>query len=444
MKILLTLLIVAIANTHSTAQKTAKETLYFDHNKADLSVSSKSELDETIQKIKGKNIAQIKISGYTDNDGSDTYNTTLSQKRALTVLNYLVTKEFDKKKIKIGCYGEQQAVATNDDSKGKQQNRRVDILIEFVGFSVPKGFTVGYQKLKINPNKDTIIKINSRGTLLHVQANSFVDQRGKPVKETVTLNFREYKNSAEIAFSDITMIYTNEEGEFRFNSSGMFELTGTVNEEPVEIKKGKGLKIDYALAKKNHDISFFRLNDEKNNWEKIQDIKPNKRKIYDKLVFWSTTTKLINGLYVEEKVVDSIFYGDDPGHIYPLIIAGLSIVGFGVYNCDQIYRLPNPVAITAKYVDFDGKEIENLNVVSLIDLEYNGAFSFDPHNFICDAKGQNVLALFTKKGQLYLLDKLAFTKMNISKDGEYTFKMKNCTDKIKNSKDLAAYLGIKI
>jgi hypothetical protein len=83
-----------------------------------------------------------------------------------------------------------------------------------------------------------------------------------------------------------------------------------------------------------------------------------------------------------------------------------------------------------------------LHVLSLIDLQYNGAFSFDPGNFICDANGQNVLALFTKKGELYLLEKDDFAKMNIQKSGQQTFTMKNMTNEIKNAKDLANHLGI--
>ena len=116
---------------------------------------------------------------------------------------------------------------------------------------------------------------------------------------------------------------------------------------------------------------------------------------------------------------------------------------FGVYNCDQIYRLPHAIAIQASYEDENGKPIPNLHVLSMMDLNFNGAFSFAPNRFLCDAKGDNVLALFTKKGQIYLLDKGEFAKMNINKSGKYVFKMKNMSETLKTTDDLAKHLGMK-
>lgn len=136
--------------------------------------------------------------------------------------------------------------------------------------------------------------------------------------------------------------------------------------------------------------------------------------------------------------------GANKGHTYPPIIKGLNIESFGVYNCDQIYRLPNPVNLLATYVDEQGKVIKDGDVLSMIDLNYNGAFSFDPKQFSCSAEGDNVLALFTQKGKLYLLEKGAFEKMNIESSGDYTFVMTDMTQSIKNTTDLANYLDIEM
>lgn len=136
--------------------------------------------------------------------------------------------------------------------------------------------------------------------------------------------------------------------------------------------------------------------------------------------------------------------GINRGHTYPPIIKGLNIESFGVYNCDQIYRLPNPVNLLATYVDEKGNTINDAEVLSMIDLNYNGAFSFDPKQFTCSAKGDNVLALFTGSGGLYLLEKGAFEKMKITSSGDYTFVMTNMTKSIKNTADLAAYLDLEM
>lgn len=136
--------------------------------------------------------------------------------------------------------------------------------------------------------------------------------------------------------------------------------------------------------------------------------------------------------------------GMDKGHTYPPIIKGLNIKSFGVYNCDQIYRLPNPVNLLATYVDEKGNTIEDGNVLSMIDLNYNGAFSFAPGSFLCSVEGNNVLALFTHSGKLYVLEKGAFEGMNIKSSGAYTFAMTDMTETIGNTADLAAYLDIEM
>lgn len=444
----LTLLTIFLMINAILAQQNDKEIIYFDNDKFELTENIQSQLNKIIKKIKEKEIAQIKVNGHTDSDGSNIYNETLSKKRAMTVLNYLLANGIEKNKIKVGYFGERQPNDSSDNEHGKQQNRRVEIVIEY-GFSIPKGFIVTFKEFHVNPNSDTIITLDTKGTLLHIPKNCFIDRFGKPINETVTLKYREFTNSAEMAFSSIPMTYKHDNQEYFFNSSGMFEIIGTVNDNHIEISKNKPMKIDYALAKKNPEISFFKLKEKESNWQKIQDIEPIKKEGIKAHGGELVEVAIIDG---EMKIEDNgnrqngtmLAEGADAGHTYPDIVKGLNIETFGVYNCDQIYRLPNRVEIIAKYVDSEGKEIDKLHVLSMIDLQYNGAFSFNPKNFICDAKGQNVLALFTKSGDLYLLDKTEFANMNIQKSGQYTFTMKNMTDEIKSTKDFANYLGIKM
>ncbi|MDP4843650.1 MAG: OmpA family protein [Salibacteraceae bacterium] len=473
--ILQTLIIVFLTINSVFAQETETEIIYFNSDKFELDDDSRKKLEGISEEIKGKAITGIKIKGHTDNDGSRNYNEILSKKRAMEVQSYFLANGVAKNKISIEYFGEEKPIVSNENDQDKQQNRRVEISIQY-DFSVPKDFLVSFKDFKVNPNKDTTILLDSKGTSLHIPKNSFLNNQGDLVKETVLLRFREFSNSAEMAFSDIPMTYKKDNLEYFFNSSGMFELTASVNDKPIEIVKNKPLKIDYALARKNPEISFFKLNNHKKDWNKIQDIEPLKIEHVlenealfgevDSAIEFSKNKQRIPGFNamkknlfenVEEFAVEGDFTieddgnrqnatllaeGVDAGHTYPDIIKGLNIESFGVYNCDQIYRLSERVSIKAKYLDVNGQEIADLHVLSLIDLQYNGAFSFDPRNFICDANGQNVLALFTKKGELYLLEKDDFAKMNIQKSGQQTFTMKNMTNEIKNAKDLANHLGI--
>ena len=77
----------------------------------------------------------IEIGSHTDSRGSDLYNETLSQNRAQSVVNYLVAKGIDKKRIRAKGYGEKQPIAVNqnpngtDNPKGRQMNRRTEFRV---------------------------------------------------------------------------------------------------------------------------------------------------------------------------------------------------------------------------------------------------------------------------------------------------------------------------
>lgn len=132
--------------------------------------------------------------------------------------------------------------------------------------------------------------------------------------------------------------------------------------------------------------------------------------------------------------------GMDAGHTYPTLVAGLNSSSFGVYNCDQVFRLPNPVAFTPTYLDETGEEIYGL-VSCVIDLNYNGSFSYNPRMVKCSDNGNTVLVMFTKKNQIYVIDQAELHEALQS--GAYpTLTMKDMSDQFKTSNDLKSYLNL--
>ncbi len=131
----------------------------------------------------------------------------------------------------------------------------------------------------------------------------------------------------------------------------------------------------------------------------------------------------------------------DLGHTYPKLVKGLTSSSFGVYNCDQIYRLESTVLLMPKYTDEStGNEIVEKHVTCLVDLNYNGSFSFGPNSIICDKNARNVIILFTKTKKIYVLSAEKFSKLNIEKNGPVSFKMREITNEIKSPEDLKIYL----
>jgi outer membrane protein OmpA-like peptidoglycan-associated protein len=79
--------------------------------------------------LKNASWTNFKIYGNADSTGPAEYNQTLSENRANTVKDYLVSKGLPAEKItKIGN-GEEKPIATNDTPEGRQKNRRVDFEI---------------------------------------------------------------------------------------------------------------------------------------------------------------------------------------------------------------------------------------------------------------------------------------------------------------------------
>lgn len=103
--------------------------LFFETNKSDLKNISISELDRLVQFLKENPAIIIEIGGHTDNVGAPAYNQTLSEKRAQSVMTYLVSKEIDAKRLSAKGFGLTKPVAPNTDEDGKAMNRRVEMKI---------------------------------------------------------------------------------------------------------------------------------------------------------------------------------------------------------------------------------------------------------------------------------------------------------------------------
>ena len=69
----------------------------------------------------------ILVEGHTDSAGPEDYNMSLSQRRAESVVNYLVAQGIDKDRFTVRWYGETQPRADNSTAEGKAQNRRVEM-----------------------------------------------------------------------------------------------------------------------------------------------------------------------------------------------------------------------------------------------------------------------------------------------------------------------------
>ena len=109
---------------------TLDSAVLFDVDKYDVRVHPEAEevLKNLAIVLKEMDVKNFEIDGHTDSDGSEEYNQVLSEKRANSVKNFLVSQGVTAE-ITTKGYGESKPVASNDTAEGKQKNRRVEIII---------------------------------------------------------------------------------------------------------------------------------------------------------------------------------------------------------------------------------------------------------------------------------------------------------------------------
>lgn len=103
--------------------------ILFDVDQAQLNPGGQlqvARLADVLQQMPERNVL---IEGHTDSAGSDAYNDSLSQRRADAVEDLLIIQGIEPTRVVTRGYGERFPVATNDTAAGRQQNRRVEIVI---------------------------------------------------------------------------------------------------------------------------------------------------------------------------------------------------------------------------------------------------------------------------------------------------------------------------
>ena len=101
----------------------------FETAKADLKAGAVADLDQLATFLSKYPDRSVVIEGHTDSVGGEDYNLGLSQRRAESVRAYLMRHGVDPSRVTTQGMGESVPVATNETAGGRQQNRRVEIIV---------------------------------------------------------------------------------------------------------------------------------------------------------------------------------------------------------------------------------------------------------------------------------------------------------------------------
>ncbi len=112
----------------------------FDTGKYSLRPAAREKLAKVAGIVSGHPGLRLDVQGYTDSVGGDDYNQTLSENRGGAVRDYLTQEGMSSGSVTSQGFGKAQPVATNDTAEGRQQNRRVEIVIsgEVIGTEIGK------------------------------------------------------------------------------------------------------------------------------------------------------------------------------------------------------------------------------------------------------------------------------------------------------------------
>ncbi len=110
----------------------------FQNGKATLLPAAREKLAKIAGILSTHKGLEIEADGFTDSNGSEAYNLRLSEQRASNTRDYLVSQGVKADAITFEGFGEEFPIASNDTNSGRQENRRVELVVSGEGITDPK------------------------------------------------------------------------------------------------------------------------------------------------------------------------------------------------------------------------------------------------------------------------------------------------------------------
>ena len=102
----------------------------FEFDSDRLTQAAKEILNEVGETLKAYPEVNVEVQGHTDYIGTDAYNLSLSEKRAIAVKTYLIGRGVDAKRMTPVGYGKTRPIDTNETEAGRENNRRVELKVQ--------------------------------------------------------------------------------------------------------------------------------------------------------------------------------------------------------------------------------------------------------------------------------------------------------------------------
>lgn len=257
-KLLFCLAYLAMSLTQLTGQEQISKNIYFPTDVFTLDDQSENELQQFLSQLDQYTEHDITIVGHTDQDGSDEYNLSLSERRAASVADYFNSKGISSGILDVSYKGEAQLVNHSNLDNLKKQNRRVSIVAQVYKYENVNEFielldNENVNKHTINTNNEVELFLN-KGTEVSIPKNAFCLEDGTPVdNKNVDLTIKE-------AFSYMDMIdqqlFTQTEDQI-LETGGMIYISATKDGQKLNLQEGKSIDLTYPIQKPLKGMELF-------------------------------------------------------------------------------------------------------------------------------------------------------------------------------------------
>lgn len=241
-------LLLAAQNT-----STLRSAVYFDTDQYVLTTEAVLALENLCAQLSRYPDYTVDLEAYTDDRGSADYNERLAANRAEAVQAFLKGKGLLADKTTVQSWGERKQNFDNNTEAGRQQNRRVDILITNWYFNTLSDFQARLsnrvsQTQVIQPDREQQVTA-AGGTVLIVPPNSFVFEDGTAPAGPVQVTLREALQPSDWILNGLTTT----SGDQILQSGGMFYVEARANGKPLELASGARLTVALPTAGRRMD-----------------------------------------------------------------------------------------------------------------------------------------------------------------------------------------------
>lgn len=279
-------LFIPLSILSAFAQTNLQRSVFFDKDKSEIKPQSETSLLEVMDFLNKNPSFQILLKGFTDADGSDEHNRTLSERRVFAVRQFLEQKGINTAKITTLALGEAQPIAENNSETGKQQNRRVEIEVTFVQStpSVTTNVNVAKYKndnianlyrdlatiiqvYKVNTSRDTTLR-GEKGTELFIPKNAF---KGVPNGTIVDIKLKEAYSFSDIIRDNLNTMSDNQ----AMQTGGMVYVEANFNGQKLALKQNLQVRFN-SKESRLKEMALFMGEREMNqnrriNWKPLNE-----------------------------------------------------------------------------------------------------------------------------------------------------------------------------